>query len=191
MRKALLPGLLAALASLFFAPFALAKVEVQIVKHQTSGTILAAKITEDIAPGDYEVLLKGIIANPGKHVRKVLILDNIGGSVQEAIRMGRLLRETGFDSLVPAGAVCQGACVYLLAAGRAKTVRGHVGVHRPYYPEGDSAQARVISKGSTHSSLAYFREMNIPSSLVETMQATAPSNMRVLSAQELSRYRLN
>jgi hypothetical protein len=81
--------------------------------------------------------------------------------------------------------------VYLLAAGRAKTVRGYVGVHRPYYPEGDSAQARVTTKGPTYSSSAYFREMNIPSSLVETMQATAPGNMRVLSAQELSKYRLN
>ena len=182
---------LTAFAGLFCAQMAASQVEVQVVRNQTAGLILAAKISEDIAPGDYEALLKGIIANPGKHARKVVILDTIGGSVQEAIKMGRLLRETGFDTLVPASAVCQGACVYLLAAGRAKTVRGHVGVHRPYYPEGDSAQARGNTKGSSYNAQAYFREMNIPSSLVETMQATAPAKMRVLSAQELSQYRLN
>ena len=48
--------------------------------------------------------------------------------------MGYLLRETGFDALVPASAVCQGSCIYLLAAGRQRTIRGYVGLHRPISP---------------------------------------------------------
>ena len=68
-----------------------------------------ARVTEQIAPGDYEALLKGIMAHPGKYARKLLILDNIGGSAAEAMRMGYLLRETGFDALVPASAVCRAA----------------------------------------------------------------------------------
>lgn len=170
---------------------ALAQVEVQSVQHQTIGRVLVAKVSEAIAPGDYEALLAGLRANPGRFAKKILLLDNIGGSVPEAIRMGRLLRETGFDALVPSSGVCQGSCVYLLAAGRDKTVRGYVGIHRPYYPHGDSALAESSASGTGYNPAAYFREMNIPASLIEAMHNTEPHEMRVLTPQELASYRLD
>ncbi|MBB2497481.1 COG3904 family protein [Aquipseudomonas ullengensis] len=170
---------------------ALAKVEVEPVKHPSIGLILVAKVSEEISPGDYEALLKGLRANPGKFAQKILMLDSIGGAVPEAIRMGRLLRETGFDALVPSTGVCQGTCVYLLAAGHKKTVKGYVGIHRPYFPQGDSAMAARNYSGAHYNAAAYFREMNIPASLADDMQRIEPSKMRVLSHQELARYRLN
>ncbi|QKE65676.1 hypothetical protein HNE05_05990 [Aquipseudomonas campi] len=168
-----------------------AQVEVQPVQHTTVGRILAVKIFEEIAPNDYETLLKGLRQNPGKFAKKIVVLDSIGGSVQEAIRMGRLLRETGFDALVPSNGICQGTCVYLLAAGRDKNVRGYVGLHRPYYPSGDSALSERSSSAARYSPSAYWREMNIPTSLAEDMSRIEPSKMRVLSPQELARYRLD
>lgn len=169
--------------------FAVAKVEVLPVQHQKAGRILAVQISEDIAPGDYEALMKGLRANPGAFDRKLALLDSIGGSVTEAIRLGRLLRETGFDVMVPSNGVCQGSCVYLLAAGRNKTVRGYVGLHRPYFPHGDSALVAPI--GSRYSPSAYLREMNIPLSLLDDMNGIEPTRMRVLTRDELARYRLN
>ncbi|MDH4584462.1 hypothetical protein E8F20_21630 [Pseudomonas sp. BN415] len=166
-----------------------AKVEVQPVQHTKAGRILAVQISEDIAPGDYEALMKGLRANAGKFDRKLVLLDNIGGSVAEAIRMGRLLRETGFDVMVPTDGVCQGSCVYLLAAGRNKTVRGYVGLHRPYFPHGDSAQVAPV--GSRYSPTAYLREMNVPLSLLDEMNSIEPTRMRVLTKDELAKYRLN
>lgn len=167
---------------------AAAKVEVQAVQHKSAGAILAVDISEAIAPGDYEALLQGLLANPGKYQKKLALLDNIGGSVAEAIRMGRLLRESGFDTLVPANAVCQGSCVYLLAAGRDKTVRGHVGIHRPYFANGDSAQS---GNSVRYSPAAYFQQMHIPTRLLSDMQAIAPHNVRVLTPRELAGYRLD
>lgn len=167
---------------------AAAKVEVLPVQHNKAGRILAVQISEDIAPGDYEALMRGLRANPGKFDRKLALLDNIGGSVTEAIRMGRLLRETGFDVMVPTNGVCQGSCIYLLAAGRNKTVRGYVGLHRPYFPHGDSALA--VSSGRS-SPGAYLRDMNIPLSLLDDMNGIEPTRMRVLSRDELTKYRLN
>ncbi|WP_271411980.1 hypothetical protein [Pseudomonas sp. Q1-7] len=166
-----------------------AKVEIQPVQHGKAGRILAVQISEDIAPGDYEALMRGLLANPGKFDRKLALLDSIGGSVTEAIRLGRLLRETGFDVMVPTDGVCQGSCVYLLAAGRRKTVRGYVGLHRPYFPHGDSALA--AGTGSAYSPAAYLREMNIPLSLLNDMNGIEPTHMRVLTRDELARYRLN
>lgn len=169
---------------------ALAKVEVQAGQHKSLGLILVAKVSEDIAPGDYELLLKGIKANPGKYAKKIVMLDSIGGSVSEAIRIGRLLRETGFDALVPSTGVCQGSCVYLLAAGHAKTVRGYVGIHRPYYAGSDSVHSASALGASRASQAAYFKEMQIPSALLDVINSTEPSRMRVLTPAELARYRL-
>lgn len=177
-------------AVLLCANNALAKVEVQAGPDKTLGPILVAKVSEDIVPGDYEALLKGIKANPGKFNRKVVMLDSIGGSVSEAIRMGRLLRETGFDTWVPSGAVCQGSCVYLLAAGHAKTVRGHVAIHRPYYPGSDSVHSASKASASRASQVAYFKEMQVPLALLEAINSTEPRRMRVLTASELARFHL-
>lgn len=178
------------IASLYTS-VALARVEIEPVQNTNLGPILAAKISEDIAPGDYEVLLKGIMAHPGTHARKIVLLDSIGGSVPEAIRMGRLLRETGFDVIVPSTGLCQGACVYLLAAGHKKTVRGAVGLHRPYYPAGDSSLAELSHNGVRYNPRAYFKEMNVAPVLVDEMQRIEPGRMRLLSQQELAQYGLH
>ena len=179
------------LLTLCAAALVQAKVEVRPVMHKTVGLILVVNVSEDIAPGDYESLLKGLRANPGKFSRKIVWLNNIGGSVPEALKMGRLLRETGFDTMVPSTGVCQGSCVYLLAAGQNKTVRGYVGIHRPYYPHGDSALAGMGYSGQRYNTAGYWREMNIPSTLAEAIQRTPAHNMRVLTKQELASYRLN
>jgi hypothetical protein len=169
----------------------LAKVEVQAGPHKGLERILLAKISEDIVAGDYEALLKGITGNPGTYAKKIVMLDSIGGSVAEAIRMGRLLRETGFDAMVPSTGVCQGSCVYLLAAGHGKSVRGYVGIHRPYYLGSDSVHSASNAGAAKANQVAYFKEMQIPLELLEAINSTAPQRMRVLSPPELARYGLN
>lgn len=182
---------LRALSFVLLLPFAYAaqaKVDVTLVQHPKQGSVLAVKITEDIAVGDYDVLRKGLLAYPGKHDRRLLLLDTIGGSASEAMRMGRLLREFGFDALVPRAAVCQGSCIYLLAAGKQRTVNGPVGLHRPYFPGGDSARDLVAS-GEPPAS--YLSRMGVAPSLAQDMQSTPPQRMRALSRDDLVRYRLN
>ena len=179
---------LAGFVALCFNP-AFAKVEVEAAQQKNLGNILIVKVSEEIAPGDYDAMLKALRAHPGKFARKILLLDSIGGSAAEAMRMGRLLRETGFETLVPAKGVCQGSCIYLLAAGRKKTVRGHVGLHRPHFPAGESAQASRA--GMPYNSAGYFRDMGVAPSLVADMQAIEPQRMKVLTPAELKRYRLH
>jgi len=171
-----------------FACTAHAKVEVLPLEHEDQGLVLVARVTEQIAPGDYEALLKGITSHPGKYARKLLILDNIGGSTAEAMRMGYLLRETGFDALVPASAVCQGSCIYLLAAGRQRTIRGYVGLHRPYLANGESALS--IGQRPRRMPQAYLRDMGVNPRLADDMQQIDPWRMRLLTPRELARYRL-
>ena len=158
---------------------------------ETQGGLLAAKISEEITPGDYERLLQGLRANPGAYSRKIVLLDSIGGSAPEAIRIGRLLRETGFEALVPTGGVCQGSCVYLLAAGKRKIVKGHVALRRPPFPAGDSAQAQRAHGRQPFSPASYLREMGVDIRLAEDIYQAAPGSLKLLSEEDLRRYRLN
>ncbi|WP_435605905.1 hypothetical protein [Pseudomonas knackmussii] len=167
---------------------ALARVEVKPVQNPSLGPTLAVRITEDIAVGDYELLMRGLKDNPGKFSRKIALLDCIGGNQDEAIKIGRLLRETGFDTWVPSHGVCQGTCVYVLAAGHSRRVRGYVGLHRPYFPGGDSWQD---DRAGRYSPAAYLREMNVAQSLLDDMSSITPGQVRLLSAQDLARYRLD
>src|SRR5690606_34572844 len=64
MRRTLFPALL--LAVLLPLP-AQARVVVEATSNSNLGPLLAVKISEEIAPGDYEALMQGIRANPGKH----------------------------------------------------------------------------------------------------------------------------
>lgn len=178
-------------AVMLYSGAALAKVEVQAGQHKSLGPVLLAKVSEDIAPGDYEALLKGIQRHPGKYAKKIVMLDSIGGSVAEAMRMGRLLRETGFDTLVPSTGLCQGSCVYLLAAGHRKSVRGPVGIHRPYYTGSDSVHSASSAGAARSSQAAYFKDMQIPLKLLDAIHSTEPRRMRVLTPSELTLYGLN
>jgi len=160
------------------------------VEVEANAGLLAVKISEEIVPGDYEKLLAGLRANPGKHKRKVVLLDSIGGSAPEAIRMGRLLRETGFEALVPSDGLCQGSCIYLLAAGTKRTINGHVALRRPPFPAGDSALAQAAHGSQPFSPARYFRDMGVDVSLAEDIYQVEPGRLRLLGKDELVRYRL-
>ncbi|MFT0625684.1 hypothetical protein ACMHYQ_23855 [Ectopseudomonas guguanensis] len=164
-----------------------AQAKVEVESHDG---LLAAKISEEIVPGDYEKLLAGLRANPGKHKRKVVLLDSIGGSAPEAIRMGRLLRETGFEALVPSAGICQGSCIYLLAAGTKRTINGHVALRRPPFPAGDSALAQAAHGRQSFSPANYLRDMGVDVRLAEDIYQLEPGRLRLLSPDELARYRL-
>lgn len=105
--------------------------------------------------------------------------------------MGHLLRETGFDALVPSNSLCQGACDNLLAAGRDKSVRGYVGLQRPYYRGGDPALCGQAGSALRYSPNASLRGMDIPASLADDMSRIEPSRMHVLTPEERLRYPLD
>lgn len=172
--------------SLLATPTALAQVTVE-----ASAELLAARIAEEIVPGDYEKLLQGLRDNPGRYKRKIVLLDSIGGSAPEAIRMGRLLRETGFEALVPSDGLCQGSCIYLLAAGKKRTINGHVALRRPPFAAGDSALAQAIHGRQAFNPASYFREMGVEARLAQDIYRLAPGKLRLLNKAELARYRLN
>lgn len=177
------------LGGLLLASAVQARVDVKPVMHKSAGLVLVARLSEEIAPGDYERLLSGLRANPGSFSKRIALLDSLGGSASEAMRMGRVLRESGFEVLVPQAALCQGSCIYLLVAGTRRTVHGAVGLHRPYFSAGDSQRSSAAQ--GRYDPRRYLKEMGVKQALFDDMNKIDPRRLRVLSQSELKDYGLN
>lgn len=121
-------------------------------------------------------------------------LNSPGGSVDAAMKVGRILRKEGPIVDVKNGAHCLSACVLILAGGATRGLDGTIGIHRPYFevPSGD-VSAETIKKDyqkMLQGIRAYLKEMNVVENLADDMLRTNPEHMRVLSENELTQYGL-
>lgn len=86
--------------------------------------------TGTIDPGSAE-RFAAEIAKRGTYV-KTVVLHSPGGSVQDAIRIGRLIRERKFNTQVEDGSYCASSCPLILAGGveRIAGPKAAIGVHQ-------------------------------------------------------------
>ena len=150
------------------------------------------------------VTLRGAIAiGDGERVAGALREDapdlvrlvSPGGSVGDALQIGRAIRAVGADTVVPAGAPCLSACPYVLASGveRAAEEDAQVGVHQHYFGESSVLPAFMavedVQRGQAEV-MAYLQEMGIDPLVMGHAMATPPDEIYVLLPEELGRYRL-
>jgi len=126
-------------------------------------------------------------------VAGTVLIKSKGGDVLEAMRIGRLIRESEYG-VMPG--ICASSCVYMLAAGVTRTVilsPGHVavGIHRPYISTTETNDVDRTIKEILQKSREYFQEMNINPKLAEDMFSIPPESVKYLSEHELTEYRLN
>jgi hypothetical protein len=73
---------------------------------------------------------------------RILDIDSSGGQVEDAIRAGDAMADSGWTIWVRQGAVCHSACVLLLAGGDDRVIAGAVGIHRIIRIQSDASRAR-------------------------------------------------
>jgi len=149
-----------------------------------------------IASGDGARIARTLAARraQGTPVREVS-MDSTGGSLHEALMIGRMLRAAGVTTQLPADAICYAACPYMFAGGqdRVAAVKGRLGVHQEHVDPAnsrDSAQTAVDVQQSTAQVMRYLAEMGVDLGLMEPTMATPPDRIHVLSPLELARYHL-
>jgi hypothetical protein len=127
-------------------------------------------------------------------VGATVYLNSPGGSVTEAMAVGRLIRREGMSVVVERGANCASACVFVLAAGTSRRIDGTVGIHRPYIPMergGVPVTADAIERaygGGLQAARAYLREMGAAERLADDMLRIEPNRIRILTRPELENY---
>ena len=150
--------------------------------------------------------------------RPLVILDSDGGIVNEAIRMGRILRAHHAWTVVPLFATCASSCVLVLVGGVTRNVFGYdrpvpdqfglvnpipegaseikIGLHRPTFPAQDFAKLspnaadRQYDKG-IRAVQKYLEEMRMPPALFDSIMKVPSENIAWLTVEESRVLRLS
>ncbi|ETX30068.1 hypothetical protein RISW2_17885 [Roseivivax isoporae LMG 25204] len=124
---------------------------------------------------------------------ETLILQSPGGSVTDALAIGRGLRRAGIGTRMLAGEFCYSACPYILAGGATREIAedAAVGVHQHYFGESTLLPARFavedIQRGQADV-MDYLDEMGIDPMVMTHALSTPPDEIYVLLPEELERY---
>jgi hypothetical protein len=144
-----------------------------------------------ISPGDSERIAKQMAELPKRPDR--VVLNSPGGTVSEALTLGRYLRAEGFTTALRQSDICYSACPYLLAGGVTRDIApgGSVGVHQHYFGENTLLPAFVavedIQRGQGMV-MTYLDEMGIDPLMMQHALITPPDEIYVLLPEELERY---
>ena len=153
----------------------------------------AILLTGEIADGDalrFNNWLKALSAPPS-----AFALHSPGGSVDDALKIGRTIRTTGVPVIVGTGASCFSACPYILAGGLEREVSraALVGVHQHYFGENTYLPAFLlvsdiqIGQGEV---MSYLAEMGIDPMIMAKALMTPPDDIYILVPKELENFKL-
>ncbi|MEX0367912.1 MAG: hypothetical protein AB3N22_17730 [Ruegeria sp.] len=161
----------------------------RLVLTRSEGTTY--RLEGGISAGDAERLADLIAqADPAP---KTLILQSPGGSVQDALALGRTLRAEGIGTRILSGEFCYSACPYLLAAGITRDIdpQASVGVHQHYFGENTFLPAAFavedIQRGQAEV-MTYLDEMGIDPLVMQHALSTPPDQIYILLPEELESY---
>jgi hypothetical protein len=151
------------------------------------------RIEGQIVPGDAERLATLAMSLKREDAWELnwlhVSINSGGGSVSEALKIGRFLRSHNAFVGLWKDDQCLSSCVFILMAGVSRDAHlgvGIVGVHRPFLFAAEQDQDFAQAYRQTRSELdAYFDEMRSPRSLLDVMYRVPPGEMRILSRDEI------
>lgn len=144
-----------------------------------------------ISPGDAD----RIITELGRAVPELLYLNSPGGSVMDALILGRYLRQADVNTRVTNGDICLSACPYIFAGGTARDVaeNGALGVHQHYFGENTLLPAFLavedVQRGQAEV-MAHLDAMGLDVRLMQHALATGPDDIYIFIEDELAEYRI-
>jgi hypothetical protein len=133
---------------------------------------------------------------------KTVPLDSPGGSVIDALEMGRLIREKGFTTSVAAGSLCASSCPLVFAGGKERlaTASSAIAVHQIYAatPADTTLASRLAAAGNAMSDAQsmtaeisrYMLEMGVDAEVWLRALETPPDRLSYFSADDLIRLKL-
>ncbi len=148
-------------------------------------------ITGAIAPGDSDRFADWL-ANT-RTLPEAARLTSPGGSVSDALAIGRALRDAGLNTIVDS--ICFSACPYVFAAGadRSAGPNARIGVHQHYFGESTILPAFLavedVQRGQADV-MNYLDDMGVDVRVMGLALSTPPDEIYILLPEELAEYRL-
>lgn len=149
-----------------------------------------------ITPGTAE-RLTAELDKRGSYV-KTVVLSSPGGSVSDALSMGRAIRARGLDTRVEGKGLCASSCPLVFAAGVGRTAEpgAAIGVHQvfaahqPGAPRLDGAEAMAQAQRVSAEAQRHLVEMGVDPRVWINAMETPPQEMFYFTAQELRELKL-
>lgn len=151
------------------------------------------RLTGEIAPGDGQRFADWIETATTQPA--TVMLNSPGGSVTDALDIGRQVRALGLDSELAAGDLCLSACPYVLIGGvhRRVDAAAAVGLHQHYFGESTVLPAFMavenIQRGQGEV-MEYLDEMGVDPMMMRHALITPPDEIYILLPEELERYQI-
>jgi hypothetical protein len=141
-----------------------------------------------IAPGSAGVFASEVNAR-GEYI-KTIVLNSPGGSVGDALEMGRLIRTKGFGTEVEASRICVSSCPLVFTGGVRRTAGANaiIGVHQVFAPDQAEAGRRdTMSEAQRVSARCqrYLADMGIDLKMWVHAMETPKDRLFIFSANEL------
>jgi uncharacterized RDD family membrane protein YckC len=133
----------------------------------------------DFVAGDSQRLITAVQSNSPQFVT----LDSPGGSVSDAMAVGRAIRSAGIATFIEPGASCESACFLAFIGGvrRYASAKARLGVHQSSFPTN-------ISFGTAASHIEslkhYMLEMGIDPEVLDISLRTPADKMHYFTARE-------
>lgn len=130
----------------------------------------------------------------GEYV-STISLNSPGGSVEDAMAMGKLLRENGVATEVVDGALCASSCPLIFAGGekRFAAKQASIGVHQ-FFAVGEvkvgAEQAMADAQATTARITRYLTDLGVDPALWLHALDTPPRELYYFSGDELKKYKL-
>jgi hypothetical protein len=141
-----------------------------------------------IAPGSANAFASEVNAR-GEYI-KTIVLSSPGGSVGDALEMGRLIRARGFATEVEKDRVCVSSCplVFVGGARRAAGANAIIGVHQVFAPDpAEAARHDTMSEAQRVSARCqrYLADMGVDLKMWVHAMETPKDRLFIFSAKEL------
>ena len=124
-----------------------------------------------------------------------LYLNSQGGSVEEAMKIGYFVRKELVKTHIGFNKRCYSACVLVMVAGVDRSSYGEVGIHRPYFSDLVPDQSLVDIRKQTdilnENIKNYFKDMDIPVSLLDKMKSIPSNDIKILSEEDNKLFGIN
>lgn len=121
-------------------------------------------------------------------------LDSDGGSGLTAVEIGRLIRKSNLNTYVAPKDYCSSACFVIFIGGIQRYGFGNLGVHDSTFSEDVKFEKKDLTKlieQSDKRHIDYLKEMDISVSVADVIHGTKFWDVRYLTEEEKSLYRVN
>lgn len=157
-------------------------------------------INGEILKGDSQKL-KNLIILQSTDVNSIITLNSPGGSVQEGILLGEIVKAARLETWVQSGQTCASACFFIwinganrfapignthLNANTKKIENPKIGLHRPYFKSIENNDSSIENQANLLKIIdQYLSEKRIPRRLIDILMNRASNDIYWLNADDL------